>query len=57
MTKSQSDVASGVRPNIQITHTLNGRVKDYADANDLTLQEAYQQIIETGLKDLQDCGE
>ncbi len=41
-----------MRPNIQISHQLNGRVKDYATENDLTLEEAYQIIIETGLEEL-----
>lgn len=41
-----------MRPNIQISHSLNGRVKDYAAENDLTTAEAYQEIIETGLEEL-----
>jgi len=43
-----------MRPNIQITHQLNGRVKDYAAENDLDLDEAYRQIIEVGLGELED---
>jgi len=48
-----------MRPNIQISHQLNGRVKDYAAANDLTTDEAYKRIIQTGLNELEDdgCGE
>ena len=46
--------SAGMRPNIDITHTLNGRVKDYAEENDLNLGEAYTQIIETGLEELED---
>lgn len=42
-----------MRPNIEITHTLNGRVKDYAADHDLDLPEAYRQIIETGLEELE----
>jgi len=42
-----------MRPNIDITHTLNGRVKDYAAEHDLSLPEAYSRIIETGLADLE----
>ncbi|MCD2201021.1 hypothetical protein LPA44_14125 [Halobacterium sp. KA-4] len=38
-----------MRPNIDITHTLGGRVKDYAEANDLTLSEAYAEVLEAGL--------
>jgi hypothetical protein len=39
-----------MRPNIDISHTLNGRVKDYAEQQDVTLEEAYRKIIEAGLK-------
>lgn len=39
-----------MRPNIDISHTLNGRVKDYAEQQDLNLAEAYREIIEAGLE-------
>jgi hypothetical protein len=39
-----------MRPNIDISHTLNGRVKDYAEQQDVILEEAYQEIIEAGLE-------
>ena len=42
-----------MRPNIRISHTLNGRVKDYAAEHDLTVDAAYREIIEAGLADLQ----
>lgn len=42
-----------MRPNIRISHSLNGRVKDYADARDITYSEAYRRIIETGLEELE----
>jgi hypothetical protein len=42
-----------MRPNIEITHTLNGRVKDYAAEEGLDLPEAYRRIIETGLEELE----
>jgi hypothetical protein len=42
-----------MRPNIEITHTLNGRVKDYAADRDLDLADAYREIIETGLAELE----
>jgi len=38
-----------MRPNIDISHTLNGRVKDYAERQDVGLDEAYRRIIEAGL--------
>jgi hypothetical protein len=42
-----------MRPNIDISHTLGGRVKDYAEANDLNLSEAYAEVLEAGLKGLE----
>jgi hypothetical protein len=39
-----------MRPNIDISHTLNGRVKDYAEQQDVSLEGAYQEIIEAGLE-------
>lgn len=42
-----------MRPNIQISHALNGRVKDYAADNDLTTSEAYKEIIERGLEEVE----
>lgn len=41
-----------MRPNIQITHQLNGRVKDWAAERDLTTEQAYRLIIEVGLEQL-----
>ncbi len=42
-----------MRPNIDISHTLGGRVKDYAEANDLGLSEAYTEVLEAGLDKLE----
>ena len=39
-----------MRPNIDISHTLNGQVKDYAERQDVGLEEAYREIIEAGLE-------
>ena len=39
-----------MRPNIDVSHTLNGQVKDYAEQQDMGLTEAYQEIIEAGLE-------
>ena len=39
-----------MRPNIKISHTLNGRVKDYAAEHDLDLTDAYREIITAGLE-------
>lgn len=41
-----------MRPNIQISHELNGRVKDYAAEHDLSTSEAYKKIIQAGLDEL-----
>jgi hypothetical protein len=41
-----------MRPNIDISHTLGGRIKDYAEANDLGLSEAYTEVLEAGLEEL-----
>ena len=42
-----------MRPNIDISHTLGGRVKDYAEANDLDLSGAYIEVLEAGLEALE----
>ena len=39
-----------MRPNIDISHTLNGRVKDYAEQQGMSLEDAYREIIEAGLE-------
>lgn len=40
-----------MRPNIDISHTLAGRVKDYKEATDMdSLSEAYREVIEAGLE-------
>ena len=38
-----------MRPNIDISHTLHGRVKDFAEQNDLTITKAYVELLEEGL--------
>ena len=39
-----------MRPNIDISHTLAGRVKDWKEANDIDdLSEAYTTLIQAGL--------
>jgi hypothetical protein len=43
-----------MRPNIDISHTLNRRVKDYAERQDIGLEDAYQEIIEAGLEAVED---
>ena len=42
-----------MRPAIDISHGLHGRLKDYAEANDLDLSEAYTEVLETGLETLE----
>jgi hypothetical protein len=46
-----------MRPNIDISHTLNGRVKDYAEQQDVSLEEAYREIIEAGLETVENPDE
>ena len=41
-----------MRPNVEITHTLQGRIKDFAEERDLTLSEAYTELLEAGLDTL-----
>ena len=45
-----------MRPNIDISHTLNGRVKDYAEQQDVDLEDAYREIIEAGLEVVEHSG-
>jgi hypothetical protein len=52
MANGQAGVESTMRPNIRISHELNGRVKDYAAEEDMTVSEAYRQIIIRGLDEL-----
>jgi hypothetical protein len=42
-----------MRPNIDISHTLGGRIKDYAEANNLNLSEAYAEVLKAGLETLE----
>jgi len=46
-----------MRPNIRITHALNGRVKDYAAEHGLDTSEAYTRVIEVGLEKLEQQAE
>ena len=46
-------VSLSMRPNIDISHTLGGRVKDYAEANDMELSDAYAEVLEAGLEALE----
>jgi hypothetical protein len=39
-----------MRPDIGISHTLNGRVKDYAEQQDVSLEDAYREIMDAGLE-------
>lgn len=53
MADGQRHFGTTMRPNIQVTHTLNGRVKDVAAAWGLNLDEAYRLVIEAGLEKLE----
>jgi len=43
---------SSVRPHIDIPWSLHGRIKDYADEQDMTLTEAYESVLNAGLESL-----
>jgi len=43
---------SSMRPNIQISHERNGRIKDWAAERGIDTDEAYRQIICAGLESL-----
>jgi hypothetical protein len=42
-----------MRPNIDIEWAIHGRIKDYTEANDLNLSEAYTEVLEAGLDTLE----
>jgi len=42
-----------MRPNIDIDWATHGRIKDYAEANDLDLSAAYTEVLEVGLDTLE----
>jgi hypothetical protein len=42
-----------MRPAIDLSYGLHGRLKDYAEANDLELSEAYTEVLEAGLEALE----
>ncbi|MFQ3295858.1 MAG: hypothetical protein ACI9PP_001855 [Halobacteriales archaeon] len=42
-----------MRPAIDLSYGLHGRLKDYAEANDLELSEAYAEVLEAGLEALE----
>lgn len=57
MANGQREIGEAMRPNIQISHQLNGRVKDYAAKHGLTTEEAYKRVIKEGLEGLEENGE
>jgi hypothetical protein len=48
----QPDESPSMRPDIEISHTKNGRIKDFAAERGLSTSEAYGQIIDAGLEAL-----
>jgi hypothetical protein len=42
-----------MRPAIDLSYGLHGRLKDYAEANNLELSEAYAEVLEAGLEALE----
>lgn len=57
MAKSQYYVGAFMRPNIQISHSLNGRIKDFAARHDMSVPQAYRLVIRTGIEDLEERDE
>ena len=46
-----------MRPNIDIDWAIHGRIKDYAEANDISLSEAYAEVLEASLEALETHGQ
>ena len=46
-------VQEAMRPNIDIDWATHGQIKDYAEANDMNLSEAYAEVLEAGLETLE----
>jgi hypothetical protein len=42
-----------MRPNIDIPWSIHGRVKDHAERTDMELTEAYCDVLERGLEDVE----
>lgn len=42
-----------MRPNIDITHTLHGRIKDFAEEHEMELSEAYTELLKRGLESME----
>lgn len=57
MVKKQRTVGATMRPNIQISHALNGRVKDFAADHEIDAEEAYRYVIRAGLAELEGLDE
>ena len=38
-----------MRPNVDLSHATHGRVKDFAEEQDISLTEAYEQLLNAGL--------
>jgi len=39
-----------MRPNIDISWSIHGKVKDYADRENISLDEAYEKLLTKGLE-------
>jgi len=46
-----------MRPNIDIDWAIHGRIKDFAEANEMNLSEAYAEVLEAGLEALETQGQ
>jgi len=39
-----------MRPNVDISWSTHGRIKDYAEEKDISLDEAYERLLNKGLE-------
>lgn len=42
-----------MRPAIDIRWSIHGRIKEYAEENNLELSEAYEDVLEAGLEEIE----
>lgn len=50
--RSKPKDGDGTRPNIDISYGTHGDVKDFANDRDISLTEAYEQLLNAGLESL-----
>ena len=43
-----------MRPNVDIPWSRHGRIREWADEQDMALTEAYNELLERGLNEVED---